>query len=200
MRALAAGGGLLVMAPVPGAGGDYFGDLGHVYDLAPAFVVSLTTAAEFFEAGAAQLGQHIQDKGTRWVHLPIVDYGVPDNDFALAWPEVSSRLRRALFGGGRVLVHCKGGCGRTGMIALRLMIEAGEDPQEALARLRQVHPEAIETEEQMRWAMAAEQGATFAARPSDSAVRRAIGITNGPAAAPAKPAGLPPAAAGRRDL
>jgi len=55
--------------------------------------------------------------------------------------------------GGSVLVHCKGGCGRSGMAALRLMVEAGEDPHLAFARLRDVRPCAVETEAQLAWAV-----------------------------------------------
>src|SRR5690606_33735699 len=58
----------------------------------------------------------------------------------------------ALEGGGRVLVHCLGGCGRSGMVALRLMIGAGETPEVALRHLRGVRPCAVETEAQLAWA------------------------------------------------
>lgn len=155
IHALPVGGGILALAPLPGAGGDYEGDLDHIASWRPAFVVSLVTDLELFEAGSQALGSHIQDKGTRWLHLPIGDFGTPDAAMARNWPAFSEQLRRALLGGGRVLLHCKGGCGRSGMIALRLMIEAGEAPDEALARLRGVRPCAIETDAQMDWAMAA---------------------------------------------
>lgn len=157
IHALPVGGGILALAPLPGAGGDYRGDLEHISGWAPAFVITLVTHLELFEAGAQGLGQDIQDKGTRWVHLPVKDYDVPNASFMEAWPEVSERARRAMLGGGRVLIHCKGGCGRSGMVALRLMIEAGEARDEALVRLRAVRPCAIETDEQMAWAMAAER-------------------------------------------
>ena len=52
-----------------------------------------------------------------------------------------------------VLVHCFGGCGRSGMLVLRVMIEAGEPAGTALKRLRQVRPCAVETEAQMAWAV-----------------------------------------------
>ncbi len=162
IHALPVGGGILAISPLPGAGGDYAGDLEHISHWAPALVMSVVTEAEFAEAGAQKLGAHIQDKGTRWVHLPVRDFGAPDAAFQQAWPAVSAQGRRALQGGGRLLVHCRGGCGRSGMVALRLMIEAGEAPDEALARLRGVRACAIETEEQMRWSMAAErQSAVF---------------------------------------
>ena len=57
----------------------------------------------------------------------------------------SNAALSALQGKGRVLIHCMGGCGRSGMAALRLMIEAGEAPGAALERLRAVRPCAVET-------------------------------------------------------
>ena len=39
------------------------------------------------------------------------------------------------------------------MIVLRLMIEAGEASVEALERLREVRPCAVETKEQLAWAI-----------------------------------------------
>ncbi|KUF09319.1 phosphatase domain-containing protein [Pseudoponticoccus marisrubri] len=156
-NALPVGGGILGLSALPGRGGDYRGDMEHLASWTPALVISLVTEVELLEAGAGDLGQRIQDKGTRWAHLPIRDAGAPDAAFQEAWPEVSTRARRALLGGGRVLIHCRGGCGRSGMVSLRLMIEAGEAPDEALERLRGVRACAIETDAQMRWAMAAER-------------------------------------------
>ena len=157
IHALHAGGGTIALAPLPGIGGDYGGDLEHIKGWKPAFVVTLVTHVELVEAGIPDLGPDIQDKGARWIHLPVADFGTPNASFVLRWPELSAQALRALSGGGKVLVHCKGGCGRSGMVALRLMIEAGEAPDEALERLRSVRPCAVETNEQMRWACAAER-------------------------------------------
>ena len=71
-----------------------------------------------------------------------------------AWPEVSALAAGILSSGGGVLAHCYGGCGRSGMAVLRLMVEAGEDAQAALIRLRAVRPCAVETEAQLAWATA----------------------------------------------
>ncbi|WP_146586916.1 protein-tyrosine phosphatase family protein [Puniceibacterium confluentis] len=155
MHAVPVAGGILAIAPLPGAQGDYAGDLEHIRGWAPAIAISLTTEAEMIPVGARFLGTQLQDQGTRWVHLPIDDFAAPGAGFDDAWPEVSRQALRALAGGGRVLVHCRGGCGRSGMVALRLMIEAGEAPDEALARLRKLRPCAIETDAQMAWALAA---------------------------------------------
>lgn len=150
--ALRVGGGTLALAPLPGAGGDYAADLAHICDWKPAIVVSLTTPAEMLSAGAETFGNDVQEAGTRWVAFPIPDFGVPDASQIEAWTKASHDISRALAGGGRVLVHCRGGCGRSGMVALRLMIAQGEEPEAALERLRHIRPCAVETEAQLRWA------------------------------------------------
>ncbi|MCT4370502.1 dual specificity protein phosphatase family protein [Yangia mangrovi] len=159
--------GILAISPLPGGGGDFVGDMAHVTEWRPAMVITLVTRAEMEAAGAALLGVHVQDHGSRWLHLPIPDFGTPPEEMRRLWPEVSAQARQALSGGGRVLVHCRGGCGRSGMVALRLMIEAGEAPDEALARLRHVRPCAVETDAQMGWAMEAPRRAALFLRHMD---------------------------------
>ena len=81
-----------------------------------------------------------------WFHLPIVDVSIPDKQFEQEWKiageELRSMLRRRL----DVLVHCRGGLGRAGTIAARLLVELGMEPTKAIASVRAVRPGAIETE------------------------------------------------------
>jgi len=60
------------------------------------------------------------------------------------------RLRRLLRRGGKVVIHCRVGLGRSGMIAARLMVELGMTPSEAISRVRKARPGAIQTSEQER--------------------------------------------------
>lgn len=154
VHALQVGGGTLALTSVPGGGGDYPGDLDLIADWAPGLVISMTTLAEMVAVGAGDFGSDIQGRASRWAHLPVDDFSAPGDDFDGQWPPVSAAARHALSGGGRVLVHCRGGCGRSGMAVLRLMIECGEAPEPALKRLRAVRPCAVETEAQMLWAVA----------------------------------------------
>ena len=157
VSALSVGQGILAISPIPGAEGDYAGDVQHLIEWKPAIVISLVREVELVAAGAAGLSHDLVEAGCRWEHLPITDFGVPDETFEEAWPGVSANARRALSGGGRILVHCRGGCGRSGMVALRLMIELGEAADDALVRLRGVRPCAVETDAQMAWAMSAKR-------------------------------------------
>jgi len=63
-------------------------------------------------------------------------------------------LRSRVRAGFNVLVHCKGGLGRAGTIAARLLIELGVEPQKAVDQVRQSRVGAIETQTQMSYVMA----------------------------------------------
>ncbi|WP_420857416.1 protein-tyrosine phosphatase family protein [Marivivens marinus] len=153
---VSAGGGEIALCPIPGGAGDYASDLAAILRWAPALLITMTTEGELAAAGAGTLADDLAHAGIAWRHVPVADFGTPEQDVAQHWPEVSEAARAALSRGERVLVHCKGGCGRSGMAVLRIMVDAGEAPEMALARLRQVRPCAVETEAQMDWAVRGE--------------------------------------------
>ena len=156
--ALQVGGGTLALTSMPGRGGDYAEDLDTISDWKPGLVISMTTDVEMLQDGAQSFGSDIQGRASRWVHLPVEDFGAPSQAIQNRWENVSTTARHALSGGGRVLVHCRGGCGRSGMVVLRLMVECGEEADTALTRLRALRPCAVETEDQKTWAVAASAG------------------------------------------
>ena len=154
LHALHLGEGTLALSQMPGRAGDYRGDLAQVRDWKPSFVISMAPLTEMASVGALSFGNDLRDSGTRWAYLPTDDFGVLPVELEGEWARASASARAALAGGGRVLVHCMGGCGRSGMAALRLMVEMGEPPTEALQRLRRIRPCAVETPQQLDWALA----------------------------------------------
>lgn len=111
-------------------------------------VVTLVEQFELENLQVADLGSRVLDRHMEWFHLPIVDVSVPDHAFEKAWSTAGEALRATLRSGFNVLVHCRGGIGRAGTIAARLMVELGWDAEAAIARVRSVRPGAIETREQ----------------------------------------------------
>ena len=84
-------------------------------------------------------------------HLPIVDVSIPDEQFEREWVVAGEELRSILRRRLDVLVHCRGGLGRAGTIAARLLIELGMEPTKAIERVRAVRPRAIETPDQEKF-------------------------------------------------
>lgn len=113
-------------------------------------LVTLLEPAEFEQLGVIDLGEQVETVGLEWHHLPIADMTAPDRRFERRWLYAGTRLRGLLRRGGRVVVHCRAGLGRAGVIAARLLIELGEPADSAVARVRAVRRGAIQTREQMR--------------------------------------------------
>lgn len=146
------GGGRIGIAPLPGSFGGVAADVARIAAWGAEVVVTMNEVDEMARAGVHGLADACRAAGLDWRHMPIRDFGGPEGESAAGWAALSVDLHAVLDGGGAVLLHCKGGKGRSGMIALRLMVERGEDPEAALTRLRAVRPGAVETEVQFAWA------------------------------------------------
>lgn len=81
-------------------------------------------------------------------HLPITDVNPPDERFAQRWVSVGPKLRQILLDGGKILIHCRGGLGRTGTVAAQLLVELGMPHEEAIKAVRNARPGAIENSKQ----------------------------------------------------
>lgn len=120
-------------------------DLDLVAEWSAVAVVSLIESHEFEALQVNGLGAAVEARHMLWMHLPIPDVSVPDSNFEAAWAFHGERLRKLLRSGFDVLIHCKGGLGRAGMISARILVELGWQPGTAMAAVRQVRPGAIET-------------------------------------------------------
>jgi ADP-ribosyl-[dinitrogen reductase] hydrolase len=129
-------------------------DVVAIRDWGAEAVVSLIETWEFELLKVMDLPSALEEHGMRWIHLPIVDVSVPNRKFEAGWIAASADLRGVVRRGGRVLVHCRGGLGRAGTIAARLLVELGTNPAEAIRAVRYVRPGAIETREQERHVLA----------------------------------------------
>ena len=146
------GRGMIGIAPMPGRGGNFSGDLTKIISWGADVVLSMTGWHEMEFAGASAMGEDLEAARRALAALARHrSWGAFSRDLRTLAGGVGGG-HRALDGGGRVLAHCYGGCGRSGMALLRLMVEAGEDVDTALARLRSVRPCAVETTAQQAWA------------------------------------------------
>jgi ADP-ribosyl-[dinitrogen reductase] hydrolase len=153
---VAAGNGRVGMCMCPGkrqphaATGPWERDLALDMDAVKAFGAAiLVTLMEMHELDKAvpvtDLAAAATARGVDWLHLPIVDFGAPDDAFERAWLTHGKTLRDALKAGKNVVVHCRGGRGRSGLLAARILVELGEDPEAAIKAVRASNPLAIET-------------------------------------------------------
>jgi len=143
---------------------DLDADLQVIRDWGASAVVTLIEDFEFGMLGVPDFKARVSSD-FRWLWLPIRDGDIPDGDFEQRWTAAGPELQERLAGGERVLVHCRAGLGRTGMIASRLLVEAGMTPLQAIRAVRQARRGTVETAPQ-------EQYVLRLRRPADEASQR----------------------------
>lgn len=148
-----------------------------------AALVTLIEEHEMQSLCVPNLGNAVTDAHMIWHYLPIRDVGIPDAKFEETWSTSGAELRAIVRDGFNVLIHCKGGLGRAGMVAARLLIELGMDPGKAVQAVRTVRPGAIETTAQLNYVLACEAVPVAPADGSqeDRALGAMIGLAVGDA-------------------
>jgi ADP-ribosylglycohydrolase len=115
-------------------------------------ILSLMEPHEFAQLGIPGFAESLP-AGIAHSVMPIVDGGVPSGNWERAWLREGPHLRERLALGGRILIHCRGGLGRTGIVAARLLVEFGEDPAAAIRRVRAARPGTIENRRQEEYVL-----------------------------------------------
>jgi protein-tyrosine phosphatase len=146
--------GAIALSRMPGSVTRIEDDVAEIVALNCACVLTLAPHEELMRHGADLLSSLLMNEGIEWHHFPIVDYATPLPSQDQAWIELSERLHDHLNNNRTILVHCYAGVGRSGMIALRLLVEKGINPEEAFKQIRQVRPGAVERPAQYEWAIA----------------------------------------------
>ena len=95
-----------------------------------------------------------------YIHFPIFDGSIPDIASSIYWQNcLSPELQNHLRDGKKILIHCRGGLGRTGTIAARLLVDLGIgygvtcrlSAEDAISIVRECRNGAIENYIQERW-------------------------------------------------
>jgi hypothetical protein len=126
-------------------------DFTQIDSWCPNIVITLTGKEEF-PTVEKSLPLQFQDADYDWLYIPVIDFGVPASQDTKLWQNTLVQLHGTLSPGGKVLIHCKGGKGRSGVVLVKLLVMQREAGESALARLRAVREGAVETNDQYKWA------------------------------------------------
>lgn len=135
---------------------DLAADLDAIVEWKANYLITLAEVHELQWLKVPHLGKEAAARGLLWHHLPIEDGEYPSPFTLERWQALKPELQACLVRGGRIVFHCMGGLGRAGTMTARLLIEAGIEPEDAIARVREARPGAIETSIQEDWLLAAE--------------------------------------------
>lgn len=122
--------GRLLLSSRP-RGGDWLGDevaAWRSYGIET--IVSLLTKEEEGELDLLQEDSEARKHGMAFISYPIPDRGVPSETSTFV--NLLERIQGDLRQGKNVLVHCRQGIGRTGLIAASLLVRDGVEPERAI--------------------------------------------------------------------
>jgi protein-tyrosine phosphatase len=142
--------GRLALAPRP-RGGDWLPDeLAHWKAAGVNGVLSLLEPAEARELELQEESVEAAKAGLEYWSLPMPDRGVPrlEADFV----RTLASVEMALGSGNNVIVHCRQGVGRTGLVAVGMLVTKGHSPEAAIALVSAARGVPVpETEGQKAW-------------------------------------------------
>jgi protein-tyrosine phosphatase len=144
------GAGRLAVSARP-RGGDWLADEVEGWrDAGVNVVVSLLTPEEIDDLDLTREGELVAAEGMRYLSLAIPDRDVPPSQADAL--RLVGKIVEEVGRGSNVLVHCRGGIGRSGLIAASALASFGVAPGECLRRISAVRGvEVPETEPQHHW-------------------------------------------------
>lgn len=137
--------GQLIFTPCPGTKDTSVADaLDTLKEAGASALLTLMPTAELSANEIVDLPGQCQQRGIEWFHLPVEDDEVPGESFQEAWKANHERIKQLLVEGKYIAIHCKGGSGRTGLIAAQLLIDCGMPCRDAIREVQALRPRAIQ--------------------------------------------------------
>lgn len=123
-------------------------DIEAIKEWEPDSIISLLEPHEYIEMQVPELPEIFKREFPVWYNLPIKDKHAPDAEWIKAWALIRKNIFHQVYGGGKILIHCKGGFGRTGTVAALILMECGHHAEDAIAECRAARSGAIENDVQ----------------------------------------------------
>jgi ADP-ribosyl-[dinitrogen reductase] hydrolase len=92
----------------------------------PDVIIALLEDHEYPGLGIPKFRTAVADADLPWIFAPMPDGGIPGADFDRVCVKEGQRIRSLLRNGGRILIHCRAGLGRTGLLAAVILVDFGE--------------------------------------------------------------------------
>lgn len=126
---------------------DLMADLDRLHqEYAVDVLVSLIEAPELTHLKIPNLFTEVQKRGMRSLWFPIPDFGIPAS--ITATQTLVEQILTLVDQEQTVVVHCKAGLGRSGLVIASCLTTLGYSAEEAFLIVRKARPGSVETREQ----------------------------------------------------
>ena len=144
--------GKLLLTPCPGTKEvELTQSLTQLKQAGATSVLTLMLESEMHDNHLTNIESLCEEQDMQWFHLPIVDEGAPEETFDLVWAKYKSEIHAILNDNESVVIHCKGGSGRTGIVAAKILLERGADFDSTIEQIKALRPNAFAHDVQVEY-------------------------------------------------
>ena len=141
-------GGALIFTPCRGTrDADLRASLAQLAQAGSSAVITLMPDDEMIRNDVAALPDACSELGLHWFHFPVEDDASPGEAFKQAWEKDKQGVFDILNEQGTIAIHCKGGSGRTGLMAAILLLERGipseQVVEQVVEQVKSLRPNAL---------------------------------------------------------
>lgn len=112
-------------------------------------VVSLIEDFEFEQLLIEEFPNYVLENNINFIHYPIIDHQIPTN--IKTFNLLIVHLCNLFLNGHRILIHCRGGVGRTGTVCACMLLHFGYSPKIAIETVKSRRRRALRNQSQCRF-------------------------------------------------
>jgi protein-tyrosine phosphatase len=136
--------GKLIFTPCPGTKGVALQDsLDQLKRAGASALITMMPDEELHKIGVMDLPASVVRSGMQWYQLPVDDDAAPTESFQQQWLKNRHEIMSSLARGDTIAVHCRGGSGRTGLMAAILISEQEIDASTTTTLVRSLRPNSL---------------------------------------------------------
>lgn len=140
----------LIFTPCPGTkGADLQASVQQLMQAGADAVITMMPTEEMERFSVDKLPQVCEQQGVEWFHMPVEDDSAPASEFQDAWDKHKEKIQQLLDQKGGIVIHCKGGSGRTGLMAAILLLERGIELEKAVSMVKTLRPNSLKVPSHM---------------------------------------------------
>lgn len=142
----------IFLTPCPGTQGvDLSASIESLKLAGASLLLTLMFDEEMVKNNLQSLPALCKQQDIAWLQLPIIDDDVPNNTFESNWALYQERILTIIESGGSVVIHCKGGTGRTGLVAAMILYCYGYPIKKAIDCVQSIRHQALRNKEQLAY-------------------------------------------------